>query len=149
MHINTKIRNEIKKILDNSPEFSNIPVYNSRINRLSDNFPCVSIHTVDDTGTKTPDEGTYVKKIDVFIVLYDNGKDAIDLLENEKSIDEKIDDLREKLDNILLKKWETLNKVVFKLNYVGNKQVIEDNSEEIIESARTKWIAIYNQGTIG
>lgn len=147
MHINTKIRNQIFQMMNESPDFKNIRIYNSRINDISEPFPAISIYTIDDKGEKTADELTLVKNIDVYTALYEEGKDAFDLFESkdEKSVDEKLDDLREKVENLFLKPYQTLNKTIYRLNYVETKQQRFTESEKTQMTALIKWVAIFNQ----
>ena len=147
MHKNTEIRNEIANIL--TVTGSGIKIFNSRLVALPDSeLPAIAIYTDTETALKTLDELGYDRESSVVIVCYVRGLDKIySLPTGEKSVDEKLDNLFQFLEDRLLTQYQTLNKKVFRLNFTGvsgiTSEPIGENGIKLI--AYTTWAARYNQ----
>jgi hypothetical protein len=147
MHKNTVIRDELTSILTVSG--SGINVYNSRLRELPDkNLPAISIYIQTESAVKTVDELGYLRQPQVVIVCYVKGLDRTNsLASGEKSVDEKLDDMYQFLEDKLLTQYNTLNQTIFRFDFTGVSNVTADNLGEngIKLISYTNWTARYHQ----
>jgi len=146
VHKHTQIRDRIVEMLD---DFSNpgIDIFKSRSLEIpKENFPAISVYGFEEKAKKSADEGNYTRLPMISIVCFDKGKDALEPLPTgEKSIDDKLDNLREYVERIFLKQYGTLNGLVYRFNYVSSKTHIDTKTEELVGILNMTWEVIYHQ----
>jgi hypothetical protein len=147
MHKDTIIRRKIAEFL--TVTGSGINIYNYRLRDIPDDkLPAIAVYMDTESAAKTPDQIGYQRDPNVIIVCYAKGKDATSALPSgEKPVDEKLDDLRQFVEDRLFAEYQTLEKTVFNLYYNGVSGVTAENLGEngIKLIAYTTWTAHYNQ----
>lgn len=144
-HKRTEIRNKTFDML--TADISGVNIYNSRIYEIPENkLPAISVYTPGDTGEKDASETNYRRLNEVHIVLYVTGKSPPEELETgETYIDELSDNYLKEIEDIFLTKWQTLEKVVYRLNYVSTSIMPDKESEYLLLIADTIWEARVHQ----
>ena len=131
MHKNTEIRNEIIDIIEASSIV--ITAFNSRsITTSSAKLPAVVVFPLDENAEETPDQGGYIRNVEVNLVIYAKGKDVSELDTGEISIEETVDNLQEEFEDLFLTLRQNLNAKVFSFKFTG---AVELKETENVESA--------------
>lgn len=143
MHKRQEIRQELQKIFKEKLE--GVTVYDSRIIDIpSKRMPAISIYTTSETSVKSDGENNYTRTALVNLALYAKGKDKSQNRDvKEPSVDNKLDDLAESIEDILLNKYETLNGVVYRLNMISYDANYDDDASELFATALFQFVATY------
>lgn len=135
MHKNKEIRQEIKSVLETwfagtGTAFSDLNVFDYRIEKVDpDRLPVIAIYTLAEGAEISSDRGNYMRRVETKVVLTVSGKDgSVPLGTGEISIDEKLDNLQEEVEGQLLKKRNTLNKIIHELIYLGFIDSVDPDS---------------------
>jgi len=127
-------------------DISGVNIYDFRLIKILDsNLPCISIYTKDDTAEKTEDENNYIRNYEVILTVYMSGHDDLTIEAGEKSVDEKLDDLTEEIEDIFFHPYETLEKLVYRFNYNGSKTFPDAETSKTVLVQLMNFTARVNQ----
>lgn len=109
----------------------------------SEKIPAICVYSNEESATKTPDEGGYVREYRVNIACFEKGLDSV--FDVSKPIDEKLDDLLQIVENTFLTKYQTLDKSIYRMNYEGLKIITNQEPDEMIAIGIQTWVARYHE----
>lgn len=105
-----------------------------------------SVYTLEDFAEKDQSESNLTRSSKVYLALYIVGPDASNLKAGEISIDDQMDDLRFVIEKELIGQYETLGKLIYRLNYQSMRidEIPTDNGEFLL-TCTMEFVAIYHQ----
>jgi hypothetical protein len=147
-HKHQDIREAVVEILSNIP---NVRVYGSVFSQVpKEKLPIISVYTNNESAERSQALGEYTRTVTVIIAAYVNGFDAMQIADKgiaQDSVSDKLDALKLAVENLLLNKWETLGKLIYRLDYSGvDVSFPESDSAEVYAVAKMRYNAIYHQG---
>ncbi len=157
-HKRTKLRQAVQDKLKASAGVTALVaserIFKTRLVQLPARFTnAISIYTLDETGAKTASEDDLERIINVMISVWQTGKDNATIGTGEESIDDKLDNIFQAIEDEFFTKfqnlrdvWPTGEKPPYRLNYTDTKIKFEDEGELILAIATMKFDAIFHQG---
>jgi hypothetical protein len=146
-HKHQQIRDAVVDLL---ADIQGIRVYGSVFSEIpKEKLPIISVYTNNESAVRLPSIGGYTRTVTVVVAVYVTGFDAAQIADKnlgETNINDKLDNLKAEVEGILLKKFQTLDKIIFQLDYAG-VDVSYPTAEEakVYAVAKMRYNAIYHQ----
>ena len=120
-------------------------VYKNRYLSLATrDFPAISVYVPDESAEKNKSEEAYRRIARVVITGYVLGKDSIELEESSATdIDDKLDDISTKIENVFNAKFQTLEGTVYNMRLGSTQYFVNAEGDEIIGVAILEYAAEY------
>ena len=91
------------------------------------------MYTFDETGEKVESEDGLTRVQEVIIAVWARGADAVRAAKTEEdSVDDRLDAILGEIEDSLFAKYQTLDKLVYRLNYTGTKISVPDLATDLI-----------------
>lgn len=123
-------------------------IYKSRILSLPDDAgSAISVYTLNEDSDKSASEDSILRTQEVIVAVWVRGPDAVRASKtSEKAVDDNLDEILGQIEDSLFAQYQTLDKTVHRLNYVGTKIEPADTSgNAIILMANMSFTALYKQ----
>lgn len=125
---------------------SNVSIWNGRWLPIPEKFmPAISVYAIGDEAEKSAGQGNYTREEKLFVIVYMAGKDVSEDVSPSDSLVGKINNLIEEIETILNLKWNTLNKTVYRMDYVATKIKIDTKADNLTAIAEMEYSAIWHE----
>lgn len=145
-HPHKIIRDKVAEMMQ--PLAGDYNIFNSRIlNIRNDELPALVVYSGKEVVVKTP-SFDYERSLQIFIVGYATGVDDFEVVGVPipifKTLDDKLDNIKEAVENIFLTKRQTLETVVYSFNYVGLNVEFDKQAEDLHGIVTMEYLADFH-----
>ena len=125
-------------------------VYKNRYLAISKrDFPAISVYCPDESSNFNTSRELYERSARVIISGYVLGKDEIELTETSgDDIDDKLDDLSTKIEELFNTQYQNLSGVVFSMELTSTQYFVNAEGDEIVGVAIMEYNTVYHDSMV-